>query len=425
MANNYIEEFFISIGFDTAKTKKEAKKIEDILDGVLKKTSIGTKNQEGLEKKVHKNKMDRFSKQQKAQKLNDSLLKSQFKSRKVDLKDEANYTATVSNAITKREGVESKKRIAEAKVEYQKRRDLVRESARESAWLRKTNHPKASRNPASRAETSAFGSSETEQFSKQQKAQRQNDGILKNQFKQQKSILKEEADNIRKEAENLRKAERLAGIDRVGAAKKHERIKKSSAYMKAEDRGLLGSISGSMDRAAAGGQLRSLERLEYQLKKTVSAEAKLERQHKKLNVAQKGLTDSTRNMIRSYASVFALFQGTVAIKRVGEDFESLRASMLVVSDSEEDAGKKMEFVREQAFKLGVDLKTAGKAYLALSASSEGAMGEDGVKGLFTSVMSISKAFGMSMDDTKGTFKAFTQMLSKGNVQAEELRGQLG
>jgi tape measure domain-containing protein len=38
---------------------------------------------------------------------------------------------------------------------------------------------------------------------------------------------------------------------------------------------------------------------------------------------------------------------------------------------------------------------------------------------------MSSALGLSVDDQRGIFKALEQMLSKGNVQAEELRGQLG
>ena len=359
MANNYIEEFFISIGFDTAKTKKEAKKIEDILDGVLKKGTSATKAQDGVERKVHKNRMDRFSKQQKAQRQSDGILKNQFR-------------------------------------EHQK---LLKVEAR--------NKPKE----------------KVDQFSKQQQSQRQNDGILKNQFKQQKSILKEEADNIRKEAENLRKAERLAGIDRIGAAKKHERIKKSSAYMKAEDRGLLGSISGSMDRAAAGGQLRSLERLEYQLRKTVSAEAKLERQHKKLNVAQKGLTDSTRNMVRSYASVFALFQGTVAIKRVGQEFEGMRSSMLAASGSAPAAAKDMQFINDMSQEMGLNLKDTTDAFVKFKFAAKGKMDNSEIEDLFTSVSMFGTALKVAPQDMKRAQRALSQMMSKGVIMSEELKMQ--
>lgn len=45
--------------------------------------------------------------------------------------------------------------------------------------------------------------------------------------------------------------------------------------------------------------------------------------------------------------------------------------------------------------------------------------------LFESVTRACSAFGLTADETNGAMNAITQMMSKGNIQAEELRGQLG
>ena len=380
---NYIEEFFISIGFDTKKVKKEAGEIDKILDGLVKKRAKPLTEEAKLKKKLHlqnkKDQADNFKFFLATEKSKARVLKQAEDKEKARRKQAlGNLTSSSGNRINAKSTMFSP--LREAKVV-----EGVKDDSQRKRYIKRRKH---------RAE------------------------LARQRIKEEDKSNQQAKKSLQERLKLYKAAQRSGGIDKGGARKMHERIKRSPAYMKAQSGGTLGAVGDLMDKAARGGQIDQLRRLQYQLRRTTV-------ETRKLNVAQKGVVDSTRNMIRSYASVFALFQGTVAIKRVGQDFESLRASMLVVSDSEVDAAKKMAFVREQAFKLGVDLKTAGKAYLALSASSEGAMGEEGVKGLFTSVMSISKAFGMSMDDTKGTFKAFTQMLSKGNVQAEELRGQLG
>tara|TARA_R110000787_G_scaffold95634_3_gene198736 strand:- start:593 stop:2578 length:1986 start_codon:yes stop_codon:yes gene_type:complete len=367
MANNYIEEFFISIGFDTKKVKKEAGEVDKILDGMGK----GRSKAEGKEA---------------------NKAKHYFQNR-----------------------VKREKKLRA--IESMNAREALKERAKLLA-INKTIDPPTKPTPVNKPVKAAEKIKDDSQRNRSIRRKKDRAELARQRIKEEDKSNQQAKKSLQERLKLYKAAQRSGGVDKGGARKMHERIKRSPAYMKAQSGGTLGAVGDLMDKAARGGQIDQLRRLQYQLRRTTV-------ETRKLNIAQKGVADSARNMIRSYASVFALFQGTVAIKRVGQDFESLRASMLVVSDSEVDAAKKMAFVREQAFKLGVDLKTAGKAYLALSASSEGAMGEEGVKGLFTSVMSISKAFGMSMDDTKGTFKAFTQMLSKGNVQAEELRGQLG
>ena len=151
----------------------------------------------------------------------------------------------------------------------------------------------------------------------------------------------------------------------------------------------------------------------------------MKRSLRSLAVVQNGLNDSTRNMVRSYVSLFALFEGTTAIKRVGMDFQSMRASMLAASSSQENAAEKLKFVEENAYRLGVNLREATRAYMQLSIAGKDVLSENQIKDLFVSTLEVSTALGMSIDDTKGTFRSFVQMLSKGNVQAEELRGQLG
>lgn len=90
------------------------------------------------------------------------------------------------------------------------------------------------------------------------------------------------------------------------------------------------------------------------------------------------------------------------------------------------AAREMEYIKGVANKMGLDVLSAAESYGKFMASIKGTTleGEKGRK-VFESVSGASAALGLSADETKGVFNALQQMMSKGKVQAEELRGQLG
>lgn len=137
-------------------------------------------------------------------------------------------------------------------------------------------------------------------------------------------------------------------------------------------------------------------------------------------------TGSLRVMAASMAvTTFGLVEGTKMILSAGKQIESLNASMLVSSGGTRQAGLDMAFVRENAYKLGVDLITATKSYQQLAASSRGVTSAAEMKELYVATLEMSAALGLTADETQGTIRAFSQMASKGQVMAEELKGQLG
>ncbi len=86
----------------------------------------------------------------------------------------------------------------------------------------------------------------------------------------------------------------------------------------------------------------------------------------------------------------------------------------------------MKFIGETADRLGLELLSAGQAYSSLLAATQGTnlAGEE-TRSIFTAVAGAMSALGKSAADTEGALQAVQQMVSKGTVQAEELRGQLG
>lgn len=90
------------------------------------------------------------------------------------------------------------------------------------------------------------------------------------------------------------------------------------------------------------------------------------------------------------------------------------------------AASQLEYLRQEAERLGlsyVDTAAQAKGFFAAIKGTklEGATG----KQIFSGVMEGAAALGLGTDEVQGMLLALSQMASKGKVQAEELRGQLG
>lgn len=92
----------------------------------------------------------------------------------------------------------------------------------------------------------------------------------------------------------------------------------------------------------------------------------------------------------------------------------------------ESGAKQLENVRQMARQYGLELKATADAYVRLSAAAKGTTLEGAQnERIFRAVSGAATVLGMAVGETEATFRAIQQMISKGSVQAEELRGQLG
>ncbi|WP_167631558.1 tape measure protein [Mariprofundus ferrooxydans] len=90
------------------------------------------------------------------------------------------------------------------------------------------------------------------------------------------------------------------------------------------------------------------------------------------------------------------------------------------------AGEAMAFVRAEAERLGLNLLTTSQDYAQLTGSAKGStLAGQATRDIFIAINEAATALNKTSADTSGMLLAVAQMMSKGNVQAEELRGQLG
>lgn len=90
------------------------------------------------------------------------------------------------------------------------------------------------------------------------------------------------------------------------------------------------------------------------------------------------------------------------------------------------AAEEMGFASQLSKQLGLELVGTSQAYAKLQAAAKGSALEGvATRDIFRAVASAGAVMGLSADEQAGALLAISQMMSKGTVSAEELKGQLG
>lgn len=101
-------------------------------------------------------------------------------------------------------------------------------------------------------------------------------------------------------------------------------------------------------------------------------------------------------------------------------------TLTVATGSVAKAKKEFDFLITTAQKLGTSFEDSALQFAQLTAAARGSgITSEQLRRIYTSVSKAAVALGLSAEQTGGAFRALQQMMSKGTVQAEELRGQLG
>ncbi len=112
--------------------------------------------------------------------------------------------------------------------------------------------------------------------------------------------------------------------------------------------------------------------------------------------------------------------------RTTVQFESFENALKAATGSTHNAQASMKFLKNESSRLGVELESLVGSYTKFASASKGTSLEgEQTRKIFTSVAQASRVLGLSADQSEGALLALSQMISKGKVQAEELRGQLG
>lgn len=89
------------------------------------------------------------------------------------------------------------------------------------------------------------------------------------------------------------------------------------------------------------------------------------------------------------------------------------------------ATQQLDYIYEKTQSIGLQFQVTAESAKGFFAAAQGTSLQKDMNNIFDAVSNSAAALQMSGDDVQGVFRALGQMVSKGKVQAEELRGQLG
>lgn len=169
-----------------------------------------------------------------------------------------------------------------------------------------------------------------------------------------------------------------------------------------------------------------LAKLKSSLGELEPAANKATKGNKKLEDSNNSLENSLGKLVKGYLTYQAALSAGKFILDATLQVSKFETQLQTASGSQEKFGQNMTFLEDLANTYKKNVVDLGASFSQLTIATKGTNLEGAeTEKLFKAVTVASSALKLSADDTTGTFRAFIQMVSKGNVQAEELRGQLG
>jgi tape measure domain-containing protein len=202
-----------------------------------------------------------------------------------------------------------------------------------------------------------------------------------------------------------------AGLSERQFAQLQERMLRTQAYQASEK--ALNAVA-----RATGLSGREMERLRNQMSGTSGAFRSMEL----------GVSGVYRSLTSLQGAIATLGVGYLAkeIFQAGVQVQSLQRAYSALTGSTEGAAQEFRFLREEAARLGLnfyDLAGSYKGYLA--AARETTISTEDSRKAFVGFNEATVALGLSGESASRVMSALTQMMGKGKVQMEELRGQMG
>ena len=105
--------------------------------------------------------------------------------------------------------------------------------------------------------------------------------------------------------------------------------------------------------------------------------------------------------------------------------DRLDKSYTSIYGSASAAQQQLSYLYDVSGRLGLQFQSTAEGAKTFFGAGRGSTLEKDLNSIFEAVSSAGTALSLSTDDMHGAFIALGQMISKGKVQAEELRGQLG
>lgn len=143
----------------------------------------------------------------------------------------------------------------------------------------------------------------------------------------------------------------------------------------------------------------------------------------------KSALGKARFAFTNFASAFGVFSaGFIALDIFNtiKEIDGLDKALKQVTETTESYNQAQGFLKDLSDEAGVEINSLQKAYTKFYAASKTTnLSLKQTQNIFRQTAKAGSVLGLSTDNINGAFTALEQILSKGKVQAEEIRGQLG
>ena len=156
---------------------------------------------------------------------------------------------------------------------------------------------------------------------------------------------------------------------------------------------------------------------------------------KKIQGEMEAVARSVRTFGDNFASLATLGFGTglaVSLYEIGKasveaqmQVERLGKAFGAIYGNAAQAQQQLDFIRKTSRELGQEFYSTAEAAKTFFAAGQGTSLSSQLNEIYAGFSKAGAALALSADDMQGIFLALRQSMSKGKVQAEELRGQIG
>ena len=142
----------------------------------------------------------------------------------------------------------------------------------------------------------------------------------------------------------------------------------------------------------------------------------------------KGALSGIGNLMGAFGISTGIYLFADLVKNIYQttkQLQSMDLALKMVSGSQSEFSSNQVFLTQLAEQYGIEIKGLTKNFTEFWVASKGKLEAEQIKEIFTSISKSVAVMGLSVEQQDSAFLALQQMMSKGTVQAEELKKQLG
>lgn len=225
----------------------------------------------------------------------------------------------------------------------------------------------------------------------------------------------------------LNKADKDAVLEKMGLIGAYQKLNRQRTEAKKRLQDLI-AAEGASNREIRKAQ-QEFDRLDAKVRKADNATRDFTKNVGNYKSAFSGLSNlmGAFGIIGGVAGAVELGK---SIYKTTKEIQAQEIALRMLSETEVVYAKNKDFLIRISEQYGLELMTTTNAYknyfaAAKTSIEEGKLSFEQMQMIFEKVSKSASMLGLSVEQQEGAFLALSQMLSKGTVQSEELRGQLG